>query len=177
MLAVIIIYTILIFPLFLTISAKYDKSVKVFFVTFAIFNARIITVAGKIFPSGLIINITNNKTIIIPLTKLFYARKKVEPLKDYHFIKFNFELEVGKKDNALQTLFLAHNINAFFNYFHWFLTCHKPHVKIDNAVKIHLDKNELKLKAKLVILFNLLMILLSLFKILVGKINYAFKKR
>ena len=177
MLAVILIYTILIFTIFISVSAKYDKNVKVLFMTFRLFNVRIITISAKIFPKGLAINITNKKTILIPFTKLFDARKKFEPLKDYHFIKFNFELEIGSEENAPQTLFFAHNVNTFFNYFHWFLTFYKPHVKIDNNVKIHLDKNEFKIRAKLVIVFNLLMILLSLIKIIMEKINYALKKR
>ena len=39
-----------------------------------------------------------------------------------------------------------------------------------------MNKDELKLKFSLTIIFNLLMIILSLIKILVGKFKYAIKK-
>lgn len=176
MLTVILIYTILIFPIFLTVYINFDKSDNVVFVTFRLFNIKIITISAKLFPKGLFINLTRKKTIIVPLTNLINARKKFAPLKDYHFIKFYFELEMGNYEHAPNLLFASLAINSFFNYFQWFLAHNKPYATIENTLKTHLDKNVFKVKSKLIIVFNLLMILLSLIKILAEKMNYAFKK-
>ncbi len=176
MLAVLIIYTFLIFPIFLSVNCNYLEENKTLYFKFKLFKIRIFYGAIRVISQGVAIQIYRKRTIIVPFNKLVSVREKVEPLKDYHFIKFTSDIEIGNQENPLSAILIACSVNTFYNYLHWYLSCIKPYVKINNNVKVHTDKNVLKLKFNLTVIFNLLMIVLSLIKILVGKLNYAIKK-
>ena len=169
-------YLIIIFPIFLSVNCSYLDESKTVYFKFKLFKIKIFVGTIRVLCQGVLLEISKKRTVIIPFNKLVNVRKKVEPLKDYHFIKFTSNIEIGNQDNPLSAIVIAHNVNTFFNYLHGYVSCIKPYVKIENSVKVHTDRDELKFKFDLTIIFNLLMIVLSLIKILVGKLNYAIKK-
>jgi hypothetical protein len=103
------------------------------------------------------------------------ARKKIKPLKDYHIISFYSILELRLNPQSFTGLFpiiyVCHN-----DIFTKIIKNIKPYVKLDNRLFLYKMKKDLELFIETKTIFNLLMIVLSLIKILTEKIIYAFNK-
>ena len=102
-------------------------------------------------------------------------KKSVEPLKDYHFIKIKTQLDVGRNYSLVQPLCAAFSLGYVYNVVNWIIFCQKPYVKFDNNIRIYEDEDVFELYFRASVIFNLLMIILSIVKILVGKMAYANK--
>ena len=176
MLAVLVIYVSLIFPIFLGVKINLSKERKRLEFCFKIFRIKIICGYAEIIKEGIIIHLTKKFAFIVPFHKIFDMRKKVEPLKDYHFIKMNYLLDIGSQNNATNPVVMAVLVNYFSNHLKWFLNNRKPYVSTENVINVYIDQDRFELPLDATVIFNLLMILLSAIKILVGKISYAIAK-
>jgi len=104
-------------------------------------------------------------------------RKKFKPLKDYHFIKFNSILELGGKNDLINAISAGFIHNYIFNYLEWFFYHKKPYVDLKYKTIIIKDTNKLNYYCNLTVIFNLLMVVISLIKILMEKIIYAIRNK
>ncbi len=166
---------LLVFPIFLDTKAVYKKENNILKFNFKIY--RILPVFNgfiKPTPSG--IEIYYHKK----MKKIFFAnmlgiRKSIKPFYDYHFIKVNTKVEIGSKDLLVSSLgkgFTFLYINSYIcDYFKY----KKPHLKIDSTVNVYDSENILNIYFNTKIVLNLLMIVISLIKILSGKIINAKK--
>lgn len=171
------IYVFLIFPFFLSIKVKLNVCDKKLYYKICLFNVLTILngyVELKI--DGIFIHLTNKKAIKISYKNFFNSRAKVEPLRDYHVINFYSFLYIGCKTSAVKKTQIAFIYNYIKNNLEWFFYHKKPYLKIDNNVAITEISNNVVYYAKATFVFNTLMILISLTKILVEKMFYAIKK-
>lgn len=176
MLTIILIYSILIFPIFFGANISFSLENKKTIVNIKLFGVKVFSFYICVISDGIIIHLTKNYAVIIPFNKLLSVRKKVEPLKDYHVIRFNSTLDIASEDNPLIVFSIVHVLSIFYECLTWFLACHKPYVEINNITNVNYNKNELRINVQFTVVFNILMIILSLIKIIVGKVNYAIKK-
>lgn len=179
MLIVIVIICVLIFfPLFLNINIFYNNKEKKLFYKLYLFKFIVLIkgYAEKI-EEGFAFHISKKKAFIIEYKSLLGLNKKIKPLKDYHIIKFYSEIDYGNVENNINSVFIAKYYEIINNLFCKVLVNNKPYIKINNNFNVYLDSNVFNIKCKITIILNLFMIILSLIKIFVGKIFYAFKFR
>ena len=172
----IIIFSGLIFPIFLNLDIYYREDVKKLFFSVSLFNLfRIIGGYITLSNDGFFIHLSKNKAFFVPYINLVGARKKIKPLKDYHIISFYSILELRLNPQSFTGLFPI--IYVWHNDISSKIIKNiKPYVKLDNRLFLYKMKKDLELFIETKTIFNLLMIVLSLIKILTEKIIYAFNK-
>lgn len=176
--AFIIVYIILIFPIFLTIKIRVNKGNNRLFYTIVIFGfIKLLNGYLELIKEGIAIHLTRYKAIIIPLKNIFEMRNKIKPLKDYHIIKFNIELALGLNNSLILPVSISFLLNYILQYVEWFLYNKKPYVKIDTNISLYENDNIADLHVKATVVFNLMMVIISLIKIGVEKVFYAIKNR
>lgn len=173
----VILFIIFIFPLFLSISFYFNYSYKKLFFTIKIFGLRILNGFIKLDKEGIVIHYTNKKAIMFIYKHILDIKKHFKPLKDYHFIKFALIFDIGHKENLIQTLSISFLLNYLYKIMEWFFANSKPYLKINNKINTYENKNILNITHNSTIIFNSLMIFISLIKILMEKIIYAFTNK
>lgn len=178
MLKTVLIFTaILFFPIFLNFDFVLKKDLQRLWYGIHLFGI-IKLIGGYIerIKDGFAIHITKNKAIILNYSDIFGARKKIKPLKDYHFIRFYSLLELGSENcdekyisAAFITSYLGSMLGRYFGF-------EKPYLRMKNDVSLFVGENVFNLYFSGTVVFNLLMVVLSIIKICTGKIVYAFGK-
>ena len=170
---IIISFICIIFPIFLNINLFFSKNLKKLFFSLSIF--KIIKFGGYVekIKEGFAIHFSEKSAIIVPYKSLFGMGKTIKPLQDYHFIKLKTLLEIGDKEQVLLPMTIGFLINYFNMFLDWFLFNRKPYLDLDNKVSVYEGEDVFNVYLNVLVVFNLLMVLISILKILVGKIIYA----
>ena len=174
----IVLYILLIFPIYLNEYLYFSIETKKLFFSIKIFKViKILSGYAEVKKDGIFIHLTRKKAILIPYSSLTSMKKKVKPLKDYHIIKWEFEADLGFVDNtvlALETAFLVNYLTSFIN---WITSNIKPYLIVKNNVNVYEAQNVFRIYFYGTVLLNLLMVILSLIKIILEKIIYALSAR
>lgn len=120
-------------------------------------------------------NLIKNK--VLRYKDIINFRSKIKPLKDYHLISFSSMIELGDSDNILKPLsclFVLDNVSNIIKPIVW---KNKPYLIINNQLNIYQDKNLFNVYIKSACMLNILMIILSIFKILMEKVFNGFRKK
>ena len=177
-LASILIFLILIiFPIFLNIKIFFSWEIKKLFFLINIFGIKCLSGYFEILSDCIAIHLTDKFAIIIPLKNLLGMRTRVKPLKDYHFVKFNSTIEIGSKESLISNFAFAFIINYFYNFTLWFLSNSKPYINFNNKINLYQDNKKLNIIIDSTVIFNILMVLISIIKIIMEKIVYAFRNK
>ncbi len=175
--AVILIYVILIFPLFLNIRLAFNYHHKKVYFCLNIFGfIKIISGYVQLSKNYLLIHISDTKAIIFELIDFDGFKKSFKPFMDYHFTILTTKTEVGSKENLITPISIVFVSNYIESIIKWFLTNKKPYIKFNNYFNVYENTNKFNIFAKNLITFNILMILLSVIKILWEKMIYEFRK-
>lgn len=176
--AFIIIFSVIIFPIFITIRISFNKKNEKLYYSIVVFGCiRLLNGYIEIIKEGIAIHLTKYKAIIIPLKNILEMRKKIKPLKDYHVIRFDIKLVFGVNESLIIPISISFVIRYLLQFIEWFLYNKKPYVKINTDISIYEDKDIAELNAKATAVFNLMMVVISLIKIGVEKVFYAIKNR
>lgn len=174
---VLIIFTVLIFPIFVNFDFLLKKDLKRLFLGVHLFG--MIPVAGGYVERGekeFILHLSEKKAIILPYEKVFSIRKKFKPLKDYHFIGLWLVLDIGSDNGSVTPLAVGgitdYVLSIFKNYFYF----SKPYLKINSTVNVFMGEDVFNVYFSGTVVFNFLMVVLSVAKILTEKIFYACRK-
>ena len=170
---------LLIFPLFLGLKFRLNGSEKSAYYSIKLFG---ITVSKgrlvlsdekdgiKVFKKGKL-----SKTIY--WRQFFTYNSAIKPFSDYSVTSVKTCLMLGDKDSII-TPFIVLNILSFISeFFMWFFALNKPYLKIDNSFFVLEQKDVFDFKINIKILFNVLMVLLSVIKIVMEKIINGSKNR
>lgn len=171
-----IIYFMLIFPIFLTVNVSIISETKCAYFGIFVFKwFRIVEgVAG--IDGGKIFYVINGKKEVVKLTLLKNVKTKVKPLMDYHILRLNNVIEIG--DNQLITPFVVGQaINVISSTAFFSALIKKPYLKLTNDIFINDVKKYVNDYLSFTVVFNILMILISLVKIITEKIINAIKQR
>ncbi len=177
MLTVILISVIIvIFPIFISGEFYLNKNqIKLFYKIKLFGIVKIIDGYAELIDDGIILHLTKMKAVLLPYSNIFEIKKKVEPLKDYHLINANLTLNIGIEDLLFATS-TAFTVNYVYNYLHWFLSHYKPYFNFNNKVQVFVEQPVFEVFFNGTVVFNLLMVIFSFIKIMVGKIFYAIAK-
>ncbi len=174
----IILVAIIIFPIFMNGFIFLSLENKKAFFSVCLFKTiKILGGYAEIVEGGIAFHVSEKRAILLPYKSLTGMKKKIKPLKDYHITKCNFAVDVGIKENLLLSSEIAYVVSFFSEIIKWFFSNNKFHLKINNELNVFDGKDIFNFYAKLTVVFNLLMILLSFIKIIAGKIIYAITAR
>ena len=173
---IIIIYSLIIFPVFLNINIYYSKIKNKVYFKIKLFNfIKILKGYVERIEEGFVFHISSKKAIILPYKNILGMRKKIKPLKDYNIIKFNLTINYGNNKNLFNALVISSFFQILNNNILKILCVNKKHVKINNQINIYEDKNLFNIKCRASVIFNILMVLISIIKIIMEKFFYALK--
>lgn len=173
----VLIYIFLIFPIFLNLDVFYCLELKKLYFSIRIFGASVLSGYAEQITEGFAIHLTKNYAIIITYKSFFKLRRRVKPLKDYHFKNFNLLVDLGNEEDLLLTTSTAFFVNYACNHLQNFIKNNKPYVKFFNKINVYENKNLFNISIRILVLFNLLMLILSLIKIGVEKIINVFRSK
>ena len=177
LIAFIISYTLLIFPIFIRFYGEIDKETKKLKYKIKLF--RFITIFfgyAEFIDEGIAVHVNNIKAYIIYYKEFFAIHNKIKPLKDYHLYRLKSVISIGSSANDKMLTFII-IYNAIVNAFGYTINKIKPYVKIKNDVNVYYDTNMFNVKFNFVIVLNLLMIFLSFIKVYLEKMFYAIKRQ
>ncbi len=175
--ATLIISVILIFPIFINIELFFSKNLKRLFFAFRLFG--FISIIGGYIESvkeGFALHITEKKAFILSYSTLLNMRKKVKPLKDYHFKTIYSLSEIGYKDNSVAAVSVGFMINYIGFFVCRTLENEKPYLSIRNDINIYEGEDIFNYYFSGTVIVNILTVLLSIIKIIAGKVYYAIRK-
>ncbi len=175
--AIICAYSVLIFPIFISIGLGFtgkDKKLTLsarLFGFIKVFNAEFIKTEG-----GLLMIKKSGKNTFIPYKKLLGLKKSFEPFKDYHVLRVKTQLDIGTKETIYALTggfivsFAEQTAGAILREL-------KPYVKLDNVIYVHENESVIRLNGKIVAVVNLLTAIISLIKIITEKIIYVIRRK
>lgn len=175
---IVIIYIFLIFPVFVRIEGVFDNDTKKLKYKIKLF--KYITVLFgyvELIDVGIAVHVNNLKAFIIYYKDIFSIRKKFKPLKDYHIYRLNSVVNLGSENNYENVICISIIYNAFVNIMGYTLNIIKPYVKVKNDINIYKKESVFNVNFNFVVVFNVLMVILSIAKIYTEKIIYALKKQ
>ncbi len=173
----ILVFTILIFPIFLNIKIVANYTNKKMYFLLEIFGfIKIISGYMQLRKNVIIIHLSDNKAILFEIIDLDGIKKKFKPIMDYHFISLETLTELGNEKNLINPLCIAFITNYFLSFIRWGLLNKKPYLKFNNNFNVYENENKLNFYGKTLITLNLLMVLLSVIKIILEKIIYGYRK-
>ncbi len=177
MLTFIVIFIVLIFPLFLSIKTVYCFKQKKLFFGVYLFSIKILGGYVELVADGIAIHVTKKKAFLILYKNLIKMRVSVKPLQDYHFIKFKVYTDIGIKQNILPILSCVFFFDYVWQSATFFLKTQKTYITFENNINVYEGEPRFNVYIDTTILLNVLMIMISLIKIFVEKIVYGISKR
>jgi len=165
---VVFLFALLIFPIFLKINFSFLGQEKRLYFRFDIFGIKI-NVGFIDFYSDHLEILHRNKTKIFYYKDTINVKDKVKPLRDYHVKKSVFYVECGDKNYGVYSYFFGFLINFISNFIGVHLNNKKPYVNFGVNYLVKNDDECFNVYGKTTIIFNLLMVVLSFIKIIIGK--------
>ena len=168
----------MIFPIFFNINCYASLKERKIFFCLTLFN--FLKIAGgyiEYLYDGIFIHYTNTKAYLITNKKIFGLQKKFKPLKDYTIIRWNMAIDYGCGHNIMQCCTISFLLCYVIEQIKWFLYNSKPYLETNNKINVYKEEKFLKIYLNFTFIFNVLMVIISVIKILMEKILYALSKR
>ncbi len=172
-----LLFVFLIFPILFNVKLFFSLDLKKLYFSINIYNLSILSGYIEQIKEGFAIHLSKNTAIIIPYKKILGIRASAKPLKDYHFINLNIDIDLGNENNMLTATSTAFLINYICRHYEFYLKNNKPHVNLNKSINIYEHTNALNVAIKIQVLINLLIISISLIKIGVNKILNAIRNK
>lgn len=125
---------------------------------------------------GFAIHFAKNHAIILKSEDVVGAHAKIKPLQDYHFIRLTSLIELGSEAGEEKTLVGGFLLSYFGTMIGRYLENIKPYLRVRNDVNVYIGEEAFNVYFSGTVVFNLFMIIISVIKICVGKITYAYGK-
>ncbi len=174
----IIIFILLIFPIFLTSNIAFIGEHKKIYFSIYMFN--IFYLLGgyiEIKSVGIVIHFTKIKAKIIKFKSIKNITPNVSIVKDYHIKSVNAIIDVGTNKNLITTSSICFLIDYISKFIFQNFKMRKPYLYLSQEINIYENKKIFNNYLNITIMFNLIVIILSFIKILIGKLIYEFRKR
>ena len=169
-------FIIIVFPFFIRLDIIFNNTSKKLFVKVYIFGIMVLKSYAELINEGVIFHLTKRKAVIFPFKNAVNIRKKFKPIKDFHFINFDFLIEIGNDKQPMNAFTKGFLINYLYQNVKWFLYHKKPYLDVNTIIKIY-NEEVFNIYNSTTIVFNLLIIIISFIKIIVEKVFYALKHR
>lgn len=165
------VFFVLLFPLSVRFDVFFDKSAaKMYFSVTLYGKLKIVGGYAEIIKEGIAMHLTDKKAVILPFASLD-MRKQFSLTKDYRVYSFYVISELGNNCSAVAPFMFAAAENAIAKTFFAVMNYFKPRLKLENDVLLYEEKNVFKLNAGLTVVFNLLTLMITFIKIIIGKLT------
>ena len=169
-------FIILIFPLFLNVSTIFVKNNKKTYFVIRLFFIKIVCGYIQIINRGMAIHLSDTKAIIIKYKDFLDLRKSFTLFKDYTINKIFLKVEIGDSFGELNTMTTSFLFDFAFNMIEMILLRKKNYLSCKREIVVEENSNCVNIYFETKILFNFLVLILSFFKIVGGRIIYGIKK-
>lgn len=171
---IMLIFLLLIFPIFISFSILYDKNINKLFVTINLFR-KLKIISGYIqIKEKLIFFHLQNKAFIINPKEILSTSFKFHKIKHFELSVIKSCLIVGDFNELSASVLL--NYNYFLNVFICIIKMYKNFINVKNDIVIT-EENNFKFLFKIEIVFNILVVVIILLKKLMELIINAKKSR
>ncbi|MDY6367933.1 MAG: hypothetical protein SPL13_05425 [Clostridia bacterium] len=165
----ILVYSALIFPLYLTFYFEYSSKIKSLILKVKFFGILFLKLNIEINSFKIIVKIGNKTLFKINLFSVFTKRNGIKIYKDFCFINFKYNISVRNNNTVLfTTIFFA--LEYLKNIFLPIIKNRKPYLIIDGKTSVNKGNFNLNFFIKTTISFNLLVVILSIFRTIGGKV-------
>ncbi len=171
-----IVVLVIIFPIFLSVKLNFSTKEQILKFKIYLFGIRVLLGYAKILKEGIIFHLTKKTALLLQFKSILSIKDKVKPLQDYHLLVLKLNFNIGAEDKILNSIGFCFLLKYFESFIQWFLTYKKPYFLLKNNCNLYLDETYSSVDLYGRIVFNLLMILLSIIKILTGKLKNALSK-
>ena len=170
---------LLIFPLFLKVTLELNGGEKAAFFTLKLFGINI--GKGRLVLSdekdGVRLYKKGKLVKTIYWRQMFSFNTAIKPFSDYSIISVKTCLTLGREESVMAPIIITNILSFISEFFKWFFALNKPYLKINDSYFIEEKQDVFDLKISIRILFNVLMVLLSIIKIVTEKIANGTKSR
>ncbi len=176
LIASIIVFTFLIFPIFINLDIFFSKYNRKIFFQIKLFKIiKILSGYATLEKDGIAIHVKNNKAIIIPFTDFFSFRTKIKPLKDLHIYNINLNFGIGVSQREITCFSLGFICSFMSNIIGKIIYEEKPYITF-NTNYLFFNNKEYYAYGNISVVFNILVVFISLIKVLMEKILLWKKK-
>ena len=171
-------FALLIFPIFIYVDLYINMELNKIYVNINAFKTlRIIGGYISLYKKGVAFHKNERKAILFPFENILNFRKNVKPFLDYHIKKFNAQIYLGMNNKQQITNYLPY-IYVWYNaLFGKILTKYKPYLKYTSNLALVNDNSQFNVFMEITSVLNILMIFISLVKITMEKLLYAFNRQ
>ena len=166
-------FVVIIFPIFISVDLLYEASKKIYF------ELKLFNFLTFLYGS---VDISKTKLVII-----FYNRfkkninlndfkKKIKPIKDFHFLKVELVVKKSVKESLLSNIVIYHILLNLLCQVQNFCKLNKPYLKLNNVINLYEDTINSVIYLRIVGVLNILLIILNLIKILLENSYNAIKE-
>lgn len=165
------VFVVLIFPIFIKTEVFFDKNVKKAFFAITLYGKiKILGGYAEIIKEGLAFHLSRKKAVILPFASLD-MRKQFSLTKDYRIYSFYLLTELGSENSAAIPFTAAMIENVASKISFTVASYNNPRLKLRSDILLHEEESVFKINFGLNVLFNLLTVLITLTKIIIGKIS------
>jgi len=120
---------------------------------------------------GIYVHYKTKKAFLIKYFSAMKMRGGLKPFNDYHILRLRLITEIGFNDEIILPMIAANFLNQINNLFYIFLMNNKPYFNFNHDVNLIEGEKFLNILGKTTIVFNILTVILSVIKIIIGKIK------
>ena len=170
------IIVLLIFPICINVKAFFSlKDKKIYFLIQLFGFIKILGGYITFDKVGIVLHLSDKKAVILFYSKLLNVKDKIKPLKDYHLVKFNYVLDIGLKNEIFLSVLFANFLNTLTNVLGQVIVSKKPYFDCKSKINLIETFDRINLFINSAVLFNGVVLLGSIIKIMIGKIVYGRK--
>ena len=172
LIAIVIIYVLLIFPIFIRVNLTLKTDKEPIFYSVYIFNCiNVLSGFIRLYSSYLINNINYKKEKIIPYTSLLNVQNKMKYLHDFHILKITSVINIGLKKNMEFMLYFGFVLNFIFENIVKAVKEYKNYVKTNYYINLIEKEKNFESNFSIGVVINGLTIIISLVKFILEKIK------
>ena len=177
--SIIILYIVIIFPIFLNVYVYYNAQTNKIFVCVYTFKIiKLIAFYIQFTNQDIIIHLTERRAIIIPYNKLLTMKMlKLKLPSQTGIINFSGKIAIGGVDNIQYKTLLLNTLNILSVYFFSYLNNTNYHGKYRLDKTYILTENLFEVSCYFKIVFNFISIIITLLNKLLGVIHEKYRKR
>ena len=127
----------------------------------------------ELIKEGFCIHISEKKAKIFPYKNIFDIKNTIKPIKDFQIISFRCCIDINSTDDAFLPIYVGHIIFLMSEFIGKVLKERKTYLKFSTNVNLVHEKLSIYLNGKIV--FNVLIIILELFRFILEKIINVFR--
>lgn len=166
---------ILLFPVFLNVNLYIDLNDKKGWFSFYILHSiKIYGGYASLYKEGIAFHLTDRKAVLLPYGDMVNMRQKFEITRGFRLLTYSHVIEIGLSDHDAQIFAAAVLLRRISDFFGTYFIVKKNCQSFHGDIVVRCGENCAKASIHFVLFFNLIILMIAIFKILLGKIMEKF---